>query len=192
MATCTNLTQQVSDLKLELAQTKETHAQDILSLQSEIQELKDQLAKLQRRKTSKLIISSSSQDSDSEPEGGNLDDSSKQGRKTDDQTQGRKLVFEEEALDERDQPQDIPTAQGDFTTGEAFTTAHATEEHFDTASESLSTDKEDFELKSRDKGKGPLVIEDTTQKKVKARVVAQIERDAELARQAHEEERARL
>ena len=60
MATCTTLTKQVSDLKLELAQTKETHAQDILSLKLEIQGLKDQLATLQRRKTSKLIISSSS------------------------------------------------------------------------------------------------------------------------------------
>ena len=36
MATCTTLTKQVSDLKLELAQTKETHAQDILSLKLEI------------------------------------------------------------------------------------------------------------------------------------------------------------
>ena len=192
MATCTNLTQQVSDLKLELALTKEIHAQDIQGLKSEIQGFKDQLATLQRKRTSKLIMSSSSHDSDSEPEGGNLGDSPKQGRKTDDQTQGRKLIFEEEAFDEGNQTQDFPTAQEVFTTGADFTTAQATEEHFDTASESLSTDKEDFELRSRDKGKGPMVMEETTQKKVKARVVAQMERDAELARQDQEEERARL
>ena len=77
MDTCTTLTKQVSLLKKELAQTKEDHARDIHSLKTEIQGLKDQLQKLNGHRSARLILSSSSHETDSTPEGDDLGDSPK-------------------------------------------------------------------------------------------------------------------
>ena len=98
MELCTKLEKQVESLTKDLALVKEQHAKDISLLHQEIQLLKEELQGFKSKKrTAKLVISSSSSphDDNSEDFSVGKGNSPKQGRKTGADTKGRRINFED-------------------------------------------------------------------------------------------------
>jgi flagellin-like hook-associated protein FlgL len=95
---CTKLVKQVQALEKDLAQTKQHHAAELNQMKAEIKRLKDEVESLKKKRSAKVVFSSSSSPQDEFSAGfsGGLGDSSKQGRKTDAETKGRKIDFGED------------------------------------------------------------------------------------------------
>jgi hypothetical protein len=95
MELCTNLVKQVNALEKELALTKQHHATELAQMKAEIKSLQEEVQGFKKQRSANIVFSSSSspQDDASAEFRDDLGDSSKQGRKTDAETKGRKIDF---------------------------------------------------------------------------------------------------
>lgn len=180
MGLYTNLVKQVKALEKELAQTKQHHATELAQMKAEIKNLQEEVEGLKKQRSAKIVFSSSS--SPQEAFSDDLGDSSKQGRKTDAETKGRKIDFGDDyGLD------------ADFYDTVGITQPISTAEfQVPTARQDVTTAEEEAARIRTEKGKAVMTSSEQVQpRKVSRREQAQISYDAELAKKLVEDEVAK-
>lgn len=191
MELCTKLTKQVHTLEKDLAQTKEQHATELNHLKSEIQKLQNEVQNLKKQRHVQVVVSSPSLPHDDLSAGSSsgLGISSKQGRKSDAEIEGRKLDLDNMVIDTG------------FTTenvlGNTLPISSEVEQHvttdsiISTVSENVTTDvplvttaEEDAARRRSVKGKAIVIDSEPEQtRKISKKEQAQIDFDARLAEQ---------
>ena len=162
-------------------------------MKAELKNLLEEVQGLKKQRSAKIVLSSSSspQDVASEDFSEDLGNSSKQGRKTDAETKGRKIDFG----DDYDFDADFDYGTEDLKIDETVGVPQnlSTDEFMvPTAGQNFTTAEEEAKRIRAEKGKAVMTSKDQEQpRKISRREQAQIDYDAEVARKLVEDETAR-
>ena len=152
---------------------KKLHATELNSLRAEIQTLKEEVQGLKKQRSAKLVISSPSSPHDgaSEAFSEDLGNSPKQGRKTDAETKGRRIDFEDDAdFDfgisdlKFDEPVGTSNETEAIATQEIPTADLSTDDYMvPTTGQNITTAEEEVERIRKEKGKKVMSSKETEQ-----------------------------